>query len=156
MQNCKYMAENEPLKFDEEPSKENTPTIVDSDSVKHGGAFSKLNRELQDEDLNNRGTQRLILNELDKYEVCKMQLEKYQERFHTADKENAVLKSQLNSSTAFEITNSFMLTIGSILIGLTPSINQDGETYYLTWIILGIGIVTLVGGIIAKFINRRK
>lgn len=156
MQNCKYMAENEPLKFDEEPSKENTPTIVDSDSVKHGGAFSKLNRELQDEDLNNRGTQRLILNELDKYEVCKMQLEKYQERFHTADKENAVLKSQLNSSTAFEITNSFMLTIGSILIGLTPSINKDGETYYLTWIILGIGIVTLVGGIIAKFINRRK
>lgn len=150
------MAENEPLKFDEEPSKENTPTIVDSDSVKHGGAFSKLNRELQDEDLNNRGTQRLILNELDKYEVCKMQLEKYQERFHIADKENAVLKSQLNSSTAFEITNSFMLTIGSILIGLTPSINKDGETYYLTWIILGIGIVTLVGGIIAKFINRRK
>lgn len=150
------MAENEPLKFDEEPSKENIPITDDSESVKHGRAFSKLNRELQDDDLNNRGTQRLILNELDKYEVCKVQLEKYKERFHTADKDNAVLKSQLNSSTAFEITNSFMLTIGSILIGLTPSINKNGETYYLTWVILGIGIVTLVGGIFAKFINRRK
>lgn len=150
------MAENEPLKFDEEPSKENIPITDDSESVKHGGAFSKLNRELQDDDLNNRGTQRLILNELDEYEVCKVQLEKYQERFHTADKDNAVLKSQLNSSTAFEITNSFMLTIGSILIGLTPSINKNGQTYYLTWVILGIGIVTLVGGIFAKFINRRK
>lgn len=78
------MADSKPQKIDEEPSNkrksdEYVASSVDADSIKHGNAFSKLNRELQDEDLNNRGTQRLILNELDKYEVCKDQLEKYLE-----------------------------------------------------------------------------
>lgn len=155
------MSDSESQKFDEEPSQLNGKTdeyIGSSERmgyIKHGGAFSKLNRELQDEDLNNRGTQRLILNELDKYEICKRQLEEYMGKFHVSDKENAVLKSKLNSSTAFEITNGFMLTIGSILIGLTPSILKDGSTYYLTWIILGVGIIALGGGIIAKYINRK-
>ncbi len=155
------MADSEPQKIDEEPSNkrksdEYVASSVDADSIKHGSAFSKLNRELQDEDLNNRGTQRLILNELDKYEVCKDQLEKYRERFYTVDKDNAVLRAQLNSSTAFEITNSTMITIGSILIGLTPSVLKDGVTYYLTWIVLSIGVLALIGGLIAKFVNRKK
>lgn len=155
------MADSEPQKIDEEPSNkrksdEYVVFSVDADSIKHGSAFSKLNRELQDEDLNNRGTQRLILNELDKYEVCKDQLEKYRERFYTVDKDNAVLRAQLNSSTAFEITNSTMITIGSILIGLTPSVLKDGVTYYLTWIVLSIGVLALIGGLIAKFVNRKK
>lgn len=152
---------SKPQKTDEEPSNklksdEYETSLVEADSIKRGNAFSKLNRELQDEDLNNRGTQRLILNELDKYEDCKKQLEKYRERFYTADKNNAVLSAQLNSSTAFEITNSLMITIGSILIGLTPSILKDGTTYYLTWIVCSIGIIALVGGLLAKFITRKK
>ncbi len=154
------MADSESQKFDEEPSKVKTDEYISSsvntDSIKYGGAFSKLNRELKDEDLNNRGTQRLILNELDKYEVCKGQLEKYREQFHIVDKANAVLKAQLSSSTAFEITNSSMITIGSILIGLTPSVLKDGTTYYLTWIVLSIGVLALIGGLIAKIVNRKK
>ena len=155
------MADSKPQKIDEEPSNkrksdEYVASSVDADSIKHGNAFSKLNRELQDEDLYNRGTQRLILNELDKYEVCKDQLEKYRERFYAVDKDNAVLRAQLNSSTAFEITNSAMITIGSILIGLTPSVLKDGVTYYLTWIVLSIGVLALIGGLFAKFVNRKR
>lgn len=155
------MVNTESLKIDEEPHKsslqadEYVESYASSDSVKQGAAFSKLKRELQEEDLNNRGAQRLILNELDKYEVCKKQLEKYRDRFHIADKENAVLKAKLRSSASFEIMNSAMLTIGSILIGLTPSIQIDGKPYYLTWIVLGIGIVALVSSIATKFLNRK-
>lgn len=155
------MEECKSEKFDEEPQKakktdEYVDSSVRSDSVKHGDAFSKLNRELQDEDLNNRGTQRLLLNELDKYEMCKTQLEEYREKFHSADKTNAVLSARLSSSTAFEITNSCMITIGSILIGLTPSILEGGKTYYLTWIILAVGLIALSGGIISKIVIRKK
>lgn len=147
-------------KIDEEPHKQPFQTdeyiesSVNPDFIKQGGAFSKLKRELQEEDLSNRGTQRLILNELDKYEVCKKQLECYKDKFHAADKDNAVLKTKIKSNTYFEITNSALLTIGSILVGLTPSILKEGETYYLTWIILGIGIVSLIGSIVTKFLKK--
>lgn len=155
------MADSEPQKIDEEPPKQSFQTdeyvesSVNPDSIKHGGAFSKLKRELQEEDLSNRGTQILILNELDKYEACKKQLEQYRDKFHAADKDNAVLSARISSSTFFEITNSALLTIGSILVGLTPSVLKDGKPYSLTWIILSIGIVALVGSIATKFLNKK-
>ncbi|MDM8269189.1 hypothetical protein QUW50_09105 [Barnesiella viscericola] len=155
------MADGEPQKIDEEPHKQSFQTdeyvesSVNPDSIKQGGAFSKLKRELQEEDLSNRGTQILILNELDKYEACKKQLELYRDKFHATDKENAVLSARISSSTFFEITNSALLTIGSILVGLTPSVLKDGKPYYLTWIILSIGIVALVGSIATKFLNKK-
>lgn len=155
------MADTENQKIDEEPRKQSSQTdeyvepSVNPDSIKHRGAFSKLKRELQEEDLSNRGTQILILNELDKYEACKKQLELYRDKFHEADKENAVLSAKISSSTFFEITNSALLTIGSILVGLTPSVLKEGKTYYLTWIILGMGIVALTGSIVTKFLKRK-
>ena len=155
------MADSEPQKIDEEPHKQSSKTdeyvesSVNPDSIKQGGAFSKLKRELQEEDLSNRGTQILILNELDKYEACKKQLEQYRDKFHAADKENAVLSTRISSSTFFEITNSALLTIGSILVGLTPSVLKEGKPYYLTWVILSMGIVALVGSIVTKFLNKK-
>lgn len=155
------MADAENQKIDEEPHKQSSQTdeyvesSVNPDSIKHGGAFSKLKRELQEEDLSNRGTQRLILNELDKYEACKKQLEQYRDKFHAADKGNAVLSAKISSNTFFEITNSALLTIGSILVGLTPSVLKEGKPYYLTWVILGMGILALAGSITTKFLNRR-
>lgn len=155
------MADSEPQKIDEEPHKQSSKTdeyvesSVNPDSIKQGGAFSKLKRELQEEDLSNRGTQILILNELDKYEACKKQLEQYRDKFHAADKENAVLSTRISSSTFFEITNSALLTIGSILVGLTPSVLKEGKPYYLTWVILSMGIVALVGSIATKFLNKK-
>lgn len=155
------MVDIENQKIDEEPHKQSSQTdeyvesSVNPDSIKQGGAFSKLKRELQEEDLSNRGTQILILNELDKYETCKKQLEQYRDKFHAADKENAVLSARISSNTFFEITNSALLTIGSILVGLTPSVLKEGKTYYLTWVILGIGIVALVGSTVTKFLNKK-
>lgn len=155
------MSDSEPQKIDEEPHKQSSKTdeyvesSVNPDSIKQGGAFSKLKRELQEEDLSNRGTQILILNELDKYEACKKQLEQYRDKFHAADKENAVLSTRISSSTFFEIINSALLTIGSILVGLTPSVLKEGKPYYLTWVILSMGIVALVGSIATKFLNKK-
>ena len=155
------MTDNKSQKTDEEPYKKFSQTdeyvevSVNPDSIKQGGAFSELRRKLQEEDLNDRGTQILILNELDKYEVCKKQLAEYRDKFHTADKDNAVLNAKISSNTFFEIINSALITIGSILIGLTPSMHKDGKPYYLTWIILGIGIVALAGSIITKFSNKK-
>ena len=152
-----------PQIIDEDPysGATNDKKFLHSDSVKKGDqALSKLSRELSDEDLQHRGTQRLILNELDKYNDCKVELENYKEKYHNADRENAVLKERLKTSTAFEIIYGFIISIGSALIGISPSIKEMNEsgnsnTYYLTWIILIIGILSVVGGAIAKiFISK--
>ncbi len=154
--------EVENRKIDEVPPKKKTDEhnehIINPDSVKsRKGAFSQLRRELSDEDLNSPGTQRLILNELDKYEECSKQLEEYKGKYYNSDKERAVLEVQLSSNRAFEILYSFSLSVGSALLGITPSIlNGEGNTYYLTWIVCIIGGVSLIGGIVAKFWTKRN
>lgn len=122
--------EFESRKTDEEPVKiskqtdEHDEHIVSVDTVKKRGAFSNLKRELSDEDLNSPGTQRLILNELDKYEECSKQLELYKSKYYECDKDRAIYKERANSSNAFEILYSSSLSVGAMLIGLTPSLNE--------------------------------
>lgn len=123
------MADVENQKIDEEPHKQSSQTdeymksTVNPDFIKQGVAFSKLERKLQEEDLSNRGAQRFILNELDK-----KQSEQYRDKFHVVDKENAVLSERISSDTFFEVMNSALLTIGFILVGLTPSVLKEGKT----------------------------
>ena len=151
------------VKLDEEPHNLRQPKIdehttnssFDQDMVKRSGAFSNLKRELTDEDLNSPGTQRLLLNELDKYDECQKKNEELQTKFYSSDKKNAVLTAELKSSRAFDIMYSFMLTVGSILIGLSPSINVNGQNY-LTWWVFCIGVIAIFGAIVAKCFSINK
>lgn len=148
--------EFESRKTDEEPVKiskqtdEHDEHIVSVDTVKKRGAFSNLKRELSDEDLNSPGTQRLILNELDKYEECSKQLELYKSKYYECDKDRAIYKERANSSNAFEILYSSSLSVGAMLIGLTPSLNEKIEG----WLVGVVGLLLLAGGIIAKCFKK--
>ena len=119
------------------------------------GAFSKINRELTEEDLKSPGTQRLILNELDKYEQCKVELDFYREQYYERSSDCKVYEEKLKSNTTNEVASGFLLAFGPSLITLTPSIvDKNGEWYYLSTIVLIIGIILLAGGIIATIIKR--
>lgn len=148
--------EFESRKTDEEPVKiskqtdEHDEHIVSADTVKKRGAFSNLKRELSDEDLNSPGTQRLILNELDKYEECSKQLELYKSKYYECDKDRAIYQERANSSNAFEILYSSSLSVGAMLIGLTPSLNEKIEG----WFVGVVGLLLLAGGIIAKCFKK--
>ncbi len=122
---------------------------VSSDNVKRD-ALSNLKRELTEEELNTPGAIRLLLSKVDDYDNCQKDLQKYMAKYHERDKQCAVLETLAKSNTAFEILYSFSLSVGSALIGLVPSVNMDGSQSYLQWILGSIGIVALVGGIIAK------
>lgn len=143
----------------DEESKESTP-IGDSqprETKKGKGAFSKISRELTEQDLSSPGTQRLILNELDKYEECKIQLEFYREKYYERDKSCAVYSQMLKSSRLFEVICSTMLATGPAMMSLSPSIvDKDGNWYYLSTIILVLGGIVLLSGIVAKLLQHSK
>lgn len=105
--------------------------VISADSVKSRGAFSKLKRELSDEDLNSPGTQRLILNELDKYEECSKLLEEYKTKYYKSETSRAVLEERANTSDSFEILYSASLSFGAMLVGLTPSLIDKAVGWFV-------------------------
>lgn len=150
----------EQQRTDEEPipavGQQRTAVVEPHDGNKLSkGAFSKINRELTEEDLKSPGTQRLILNELDKYESCKAELDFYREQYYERSADCKVYEEKLKSNTTNEVASGFLLAFGPSLMTLTPSIvDKNGEWYYLSTIVLIIGIILLAGGIIAKIIKH--
>ncbi|OUN71158.1 hypothetical protein [Barnesiella sp. An55] len=156
------MTSRESQKFDEEPSKislqvdEHPEQYISPDTNKRRNAFSNLKRELTDEDLQSPGTLRLILRDLDNYEDCKSQLDNYKNKFHEKDKDNAVLETKLKASNNFDILYSVMLSLGSALMGMVPSIqNKEGNVYYMSFVIGVIGFIILVSGILTRLLKKK-
>lgn len=118
---------------------------------KNRKAFSKLRRELSDEDLSHPGAQKLLLDRLDDLEQNVSLLTEYQSRFYNSDKECAVLNEKIRASLSIEVSFAFLLTIGSLMIGVSPSF-WDGSIKGPSLLILG-GI-SMIGGILTRVIKR--
>ncbi|MES2727771.1 MAG: hypothetical protein V4643_11755 [Bacteroidota bacterium] len=112
-----------------------------------GKPYSKLRRELSDEDLTNQAVQKLLLNEIDKLEVRVAELERVEEKFHLVDKEKAVLDEKVKTLNAMEILYSFCLAIGSGLLGIASLFDKG-------WIFLVAGGILIIGGILSKFVKK--
>lgn len=140
---------------DEEPTSvrtqidEHTPEIVSSDNVKRG-ALSNLKRELSEEELKTPGAIRMLLSKIDDYDLCQKELQEYKDKFHQCDKQCAILTTAAKANKAFDILYSFLLSVGSALIGIAPSIKVDDTQSYLPWLLGVVGIISLGGGVIAK------
>ena len=141
--------------IDEEPvsvrtqADEHTPESVSSDNVKRG-ALSNLKRELSEEELKTPGAIRMLLSKIDDYDNCQKELQEYKNKFHQCDKQCAVLTTAAKANTAFDILYSFLLAVGSALIGIAPSIQVDNTQNYIPWVLGIVGIIALGGGILAK------
>lgn len=146
------------VKSDEEPAISSSNLSSDSDSSKKlKGAFSQISRELTEKDLNAPGTQRLILNELDKYEECKLNLEYYRANYHKLETRCAIYKERLKSQTINEVICSTMLAAGPSLMTLAPSIqDKSGNWFYLSTIVLVLGFIILFAGIVAKILQHKN
>lgn len=149
------MSDNESKRIDEEPSvlqgKDSlTSDAINTDSVKRIDAFSKIDRQITESDLHSSGTLRWLLNEHDEYKECIKQLDEYKSKYYICDKAKSIAEEKLKSNTSFEVLYSFVLSAGSALIGIFPTISQDAPK----WMVLVIGGVLLIGGVIAKCVKR--
>ncbi len=112
--------------------------------------FSKIPRELSEEELSHPGIVRYLLTQLDELKDVKRCLETAKDKFHEKDKQCAVLEEKDKSNTSFEILCSFAIAVGPLLLGLLPSLANDSWNIICT-LILVAGILLLGGGVIAKF-----
>lgn len=148
------------MQTDEEPvvvSNESTSTTsnMQSGDGKTKKAFSKISRELSEDELKASGTQRLLLSEIDQYEECKNQLEKYRDLYYKRVADCKVYEEKLKSNAILEVTSGTLLAIGPALMTLSPSIvDENGNWYYISTILLVLGIIMLLGGVVTKFLRH--
>jgi len=139
---------NDSENFDQEP--EAIEYQEAAEAKKKRRATSKLRRELTEDELTSSGALRLLLDELDQSEQRVSELSEFQKCFYNADKEKAVLEERMRHSIASEIIFGTNLTLGALLIGLSPSYEVTNLSEYL----IGIGILLIVGGIASRVVRK--
>lgn len=114
-----------------------------------GKPYSKLRRELSDDELSNPAVQKLLISEIDKLEIRVAELEICEKEFYEVDKAKAVLEEKMKTHSSQEILYSFCLSIGSAIMGLSSlvKLNETG------WIFLLVGGLLIIGGILSKFVK---
>lgn len=114
-------------------------------------AFRDIRRQLTDEDLANPGVQRIILDELERAdEQCEV-LQTYVNRFHDADKRAAILEVSARNQRAIDVFFGVGVGLGGTLMGLAASVWQEG---WLGLIVLAVGIVLVLGAVVARAVKR--
>ena len=141
------MAESE--KPDLEPEDTGEGALVPQ--VKGRRAFSRLRRELSDEELASPAVQRLLIDEIERLEKENFEAIEYRDRYHEADKKAAIVEEKLKTSVAQEVIFGVCLTVGSAALGYAPSVWSTQPT---GWISIAFGVVLIIGGIASKVVRR--
>jgi len=135
----------------EQPDIEPQDTSDTSSSIHREGkgrrAFTKIRRELLEDELSSPSVQRMLLDELERLEEEKSSLIDYRSHFHTADKNAAILAEKLKANVSQEIIFGVCLSIGAAVLGYVPSLWDSQPDGYMA---LGIGIVLILAGIASK------
>lgn len=136
---------------DNQPDEAGARLLSPDETSKSRPAFAGLTRGLSDGDLKSPGTQKMLLDSLVRVEEENASLRRFQERFHEADKKNAVLEERLSTKIAFEIVSSGTLTIGAAALGYARTLTSTPSG---GWFALAFGTVLIGVGIAAKVIRR--
>ena len=120
------------------------------EAKKRRRATSKLRRELTEDELASSGVQRFLLDEIDQSEQRVSELSEFQKCYYKADKEKAILEERMQHSIASEIMFGVSLTLGALLIGMSPSY----ETTKLSNYLFAIGMLLIIGGIASRMVRK--
>lgn len=137
------MADNDPV--DEEPQGDESQNPV---TVKGRRSFRLARRELTDDEMNESGVQKMMLDEIDRLESDCYLLREVGAKYHVADKRVGVLEEKLKQRTAFDILTGGALAVGSALTGFAPNLWSNSPL--ATAFIAGIGIILTGVGVTAK------
>src|ERR1700690_4227555 len=110
------------LSSDAQPDEAGSKPITGEETPKSHRAFSRLKRELSDEELGSPGFQKLLLDYLAQADDENAALKSYRDRFHEADKRNGVLEKKLKTDTAAEVISMGSLAVGAAALGYAPSL----------------------------------
>lgn len=136
---------------DQEPSE---PDDVEQSTASKGKSarrsFSKLRRELSDEELSSPAVQRMLLDEIERLDNELIEVHHFRNRFHTCDKDLAALQERFKSKVSIEVVHVACIVLGGVALGYATS-NWGSQP--IGWIALVFGAVLVLAGIIAKAVK---
>lgn len=138
--------------YDEEP-KNVQPTNQQDIGIKKG-AYTKLKRDLDEEEMTSKGALKLILNDLDRLEREVAELSKFRDDYHDINVKYNVNTEQLKSVNSREVFQSIVLTIGGAILGITPSVWSLNNI--ISVFLALVSIVLLIGVLIVKFGSKNE
>jgi len=136
---------------DESGSKPVAAAVTAEESPKTHRAFSRLKRELSDEELNSSGVQKLLLDILAQTEDEVATLKSFRDKFYEADKRNGVLEEKWKVHIRAEVISTGTVAAGAAALVYAASVWSMQPT---AGIALAAGIVLTLTGIGAKVIQK--
>jgi hypothetical protein len=123
---------------------------VEAQVPKTRKALSRLTRELTEEDLATPGVQKMLIEELERAEEENTQLKNFREKFHAADRDNAVAKQKLRGWSSMEMISTACIAVGAAALAYAPEAGKHGQD---GWVAVAFGAVLTIIGIVAKVIK---
>jgi hypothetical protein len=129
------------MRPEDEPSDEAASTpLPESAGAKRSRAFMKAARkDLSEEDLSTPAARRFLLDELERLDIEVSELQEFRSRYYEASTKISVLEERQIRSSATEIMSNLCLTVGSAMLGASPSLitatgNNDGILRHYGWV----------------------
>lgn len=145
------MSPHPPSQPDVEPQE--SPRTLETAQTKAPAArrsFAKLRRELSDDELGTPAVQRLLLDDIERLEGEARDAKEFREKFHEADKRAAILDEKFKGKISIEVVHAACITVGGVALGFSPSVWSTQPT---GWIFVGLGLLMLVAGVVAKAVK---
>ena len=121
----------------------NAPAAADrcrSAKMSKGSAWSRLSRELSDDDLNQPGTKKMILDKLDNLSDENESLKSYQAKFYDVDKKYAVIIEKYKAAQINVRLIDVFSMIGTLMLGLVPWLYDHNAGFLIILLDVGVAI----------------
>jgi hypothetical protein len=128
-------------------------TLKVVENKKKSDAYGNLVRGLTSDELTQSGTQKLILNDLEKAETKIIELQPYMKLYNDVYTEKCILDEKLSKTKQAEILYSFCITSGGIIIGLSKVFMESNQNLAIIMII--IGALLIIGGLLFKITYKK-
>jgi hypothetical protein len=114
-------------------------------------AFRNLRRQLADDELAQTGTQKLLLELLERTDEECETLKDFRDRYHMETLRNAAFSERIRTVNAIEVAYGSGLALGAAAVGVAPVFwdhQPDG------WICLIFGFLFMAAAIVVRVIKR--
>lgn len=136
---------------DQEPNEPSEAAEFDArKGISGRKSFSKLRRELTDEELSSPAVQRMLLDEIERLDDALVVNCHYRDSYHKCDKLLAALQEKFKSKISIEIIHVVCIAVAGVTLGYATS-NWSNQP--VGGLALALGAVLLIAGLIAKAVK---
>jgi hypothetical protein len=115
--------------------------------------LAKARRNLDETELGSPVVSRFLIDELERLDEELAETRTYRDRFHSRDKELAVLQAHTRAFTRLELASFVMLAVGSAGLGASPSFITLATMEVYGWIVFGLSMILVIAGVAVRILK---